>query len=242
MDINYVTVKQLNDDYAFIAISELERLMSLVGPAGHGGQVDEAKPNHWHTPEQYFDLQVGKFEGTFQRHPRDIGNYVGDKLIGTMRGVTPVTYATYKEIPAKEVTVDMMKSITHEVAMDIGLTLYYDRPNFDTFVWCPPTEILVDWGWGSGPHFVIRRLQEKLGILSDGVIGPITDEAFTRFVKTHGFANASNTISDWRWEHWDSISRPGSRNEVFRNGWYWRANFFRSSNEEWWPKNWQGEI
>lgn len=195
--------------------------------------------NHWRSIEDYFRSDVRAWEGGFQADPVDVGNYVQmpdgtRRLVGTNRGVTAATWAAFIGIPAHEVTVEQVRAITADQAVQVGVRLFYEAPGFARLTWCPAVEVMVDWAWGSGPARPIRALQTILGVSADGRLGPVTAAAFEAWLARVGHAAASDAIADARYAHWESISRPGSRFHKYRRGWLRRANHTRSTNPEWW--------
>lgn len=196
---------------------------------------------HWRTVDEYFPWMIGKWEIykdrngnliTYQNVAADSGNYNSrGERVGTNYGVSA---PAYEEWIGRPPTVDDMKGITLELAGQIGKRNYYERPGFNRLPWCPATEVIVDWGWGSGPAYATRRMQEILGVGSDGIIGPITQSAFSRYVGSshEEMATATDNFANARRLHWYRISEPGSRNAQFRSIWMGRADHFFSSN---WP-------
>lgn len=158
-------------------------------------------------------------EGGFQQDVEDSGNYVGDKLIGTNRGITPVALAKYRGIDAEDVTVEMMKEVTDAEAREIFKQDYYYRPKIDQL----PENIqdtVFDMYINSGSN-AIKILQRMVGATPDGVIGPQTLAAVADANITR------DAYADARIEFYKSISKPGTKNAKYRQGWINRANKYR---------------
>lgn len=158
-------------------------------------------------------------EGGFQQDVEDSGNYVGDKLIGTNRGITPVALAKYRGIDAEDVTVEMMKEVTDAEAREIFKQDYYYRPKIDQL----PEYIqdtVFDMYINSGSN-AIKILQRMVGATPDGIIGPQTLAAVANADITR------NAYADARIEFYKSISKPGTKNAKYRQGWINRANKYR---------------
>ncbi len=158
-------------------------------------------------------------EGGFQQDVEDSGNYVGDKLIGTNRGITPVALAKYRGIDAEDVTVEMMKEVTDAEAREIFKRDYYYRPKIDQL----PEYIqdtVFDMYINSGSN-AIKILQRMVGATPDGVIGPQTLAAVADANITR------DAYADARIEFYKRISQPGTKNAKYRQGWINRANKYR---------------
>lgn len=189
------------------------------------------------TVDDVFSEAIGAFEGGFQAIPNDKGNWVtmpdgSRRLIGTMRGVTPGALAEYLGVPAHTITVEQIKNVSHETAVDIGVKNYYHRPGFDKLPWCPLTEAVVDTGWGSGPARAARMLQQMVDTAADGIIGPLTIDAVWNFLLSNGHWSALDAFAARREAFYLRISRPGTSNAIFRNGWLRRARYYKSNNTE----------
>lgn len=186
------------------------------------------------TPRQELARAIERWEGLYSDHPNDQGNYIGPKLVGTMRGVTGATLAAHRGIPPESVTAEMVKSVTLEEAADIGeQRLYHGAFHIDTLPWGPTTAILLDWTWGSG-FWSIRALQRLLNIHVDGAIGPQTREAYVSWVSDLGWEATTRQLVDARRAFYLSISKPGTPNAVFREGWLNRCVWQSPANAEWW--------
>lgn len=198
---------------------------------------------HWRSVSSYFEWMIQKWEighnrqgvlVTYQKHPNDSGNYNSrGELVGTNYGVSAVAYEGVLGRPPTEADI---RAITLQEAARIGADNYYRAPGFDRLPWCPATEIVVDYGWGSGPVYAAKQLQRVLGVDPDGVVGPITQREFARWIgdSRETMAEACREISKVRRDHWWRISEPGSRNAPFRTGWMRRADWYLPENPEWW--------
>lgn len=158
-------------------------------------------------------------EGGFQQWENDSGNYVGDELIGTNRGVTPKALAKYRGIAPTDVTVEMMQGVTDAEAREIFKQDYYYAPKIDQL---PENlqDTVFDMYINSGSN-AIKILQRMVGADEDGVIGPQTLAAVADANITR------DAYADARIEYYKSISKPGTKNAEFRQGWINRANKYR---------------
>lgn len=197
------------------------------------------------TPQDCLAGAIARWEGGWQDHPNDRGNYAHGwdgsvRRIGTMRGVTPDSYARHLGIDPAALTAErMQREITPEVAADIGVAGYYRGPGFDRLSWGPLVEIAVDIGWGSGPMKAIRMLQRQVGAVADGIIGDQTAAALDAYLARTAIEEAVEALSTARTNYYLAISRPGTGNEAFRHGWLRRAGWYRTDNAAWWD-GWSG--
>lgn len=191
------------------------------------------------TPLEALKRAISRWEGGFQAQATDPGNYVtmpdgSRKLIGTMRGVTPTVLAAHRGIAAHELTRDVMLTLTLDEAAEIGLTRFYKGTGLDLLAWGPATEALVDFAWGSGPGQAAKSLQRLLGVVADGTIGPITVDAYARWVAEQGWETAARAVRDMRVAFYDLIIQRNPVLRVYRQGWHNRANWMTPEIAEWW--------
>ena len=191
------------------------------------------------TPLESLKRTIVRWEGGFQAQATDPGNYVtvpdgSRRLIGTMRGVTPAVLAAHRGIAVQDLTRKMMHSVTLDEAAEIGLTRFYKGTGLDLLAWGPATEALVDFAWGSGPGQAARSLQRLLGVVADGAIGPITVDAYARWVAGQGWEAATRAVRDMRIAFYDLIIQRNPVLRVYRQGWYNRADWMTPESPEWW--------
>jgi len=191
------------------------------------------------TPNSCISGAIDRWEGLWQDLSSDSGNYAhcqdgSTKLIGTMRGVTPDVYARYKGIDPCSLTPQTMQAdITLSVAADIGVTQFYVQPGFSRLTWSPLVEIALDIGWGSGPARGVKMLQQLVGAVVDGGIGPQTAAALDGYLDSHDIGEACEALTDMRVQFYMDISQPGTPNAKFRAEWLKRANWYRTTNAAW---------
>lgn len=182
---------------------------------------------------QYTDGTAGQRAAVLERY----------RLVGTMRGVTPGALADYLGVEPHTISVARIKAVTLEEATEIGLQLFYHRPNLDRLLWSPMTEVLLDIAWGSGPARAIMMAQQLVGggIKIDGAIAneprpSETVEAVNEFLDATPMDQAVERLYSLREAYYRSISRPGTPNAKFRAGWCRRARWYRPANAEWWGR------
>jgi lysozyme family protein len=193
------------------------------------------------TPRDELARAIQRWEGLYSSDPDDQGNYIGARLLGTMRGVTAAVVATHRGIPPEQMTVDIVKSVTLEEAADIGVKhFYHGSYRLDTLPWGPTTAVLLDWTWGSG-FWSIKMVQRLVKVHEDGVLGPQTRDAYANWVADHGWETTTRMIVDARRSYYLSISQPGTTNSKYRQGWLNRCVWQSPANAEWWA-NWTANM
>lgn len=123
-------------------------------------------------------------EGGFQADVDDKGNYTKDKdgkkdkLIGTNKGITPLSYKAYY---GRYPTITEMENLSDDAAKKIYMKNYMTKPKIDTI----PNESLraavFDFGVTSPHSVVIKKLQKLLKIKADGLIGKNTIKAISNY-------------------------------------------------------------
>lgn len=104
------------------------------------------------------------FEGGYANDPHDPGG-------ATLKGVTQATYSTWLKEHGRP-----GKPVRHAPDADIQAIYreYYWTPVRGDDLHDGLDLVMVDTGWGSGPHTAIRLLQHSLGVTADGNFGPGT--------------------------------------------------------------------
>lgn len=188
-------------------------------------------------------LHIAKWEGLFQNFAWDPGNYVTmpsgqQRLVGTMRGVTPAVLAAHRGVPAHTLTADDMRTVTLAEAADIAVTRFYQGTGLDLLAWGPATDVLVDIAWGSGPRQAIRFAQRLAGVTDDGVVGPLTVAAYNRWVAGIGWEAAVRELHRVRMAFYLELGRQNpAKFGPPQPGWKNRADSMLPRTE-WWAR-WQ---
>lgn len=158
-------------------------------------------------------------EGGFQNDKEDTGNYVGGKLIGTNRGITPAALAEYRGVDPSSVTVDDIKGVTEQEARDIYQQNYYIKPRINEL----PANIqasVFDMNINAGRNS-IKILQRLAGVEEDGVLGSQTLKAIQEENIT------PNQYADARIEYYKRVVANDPDKKKYLNGWINRANKYR---------------
>jgi lysozyme family protein len=160
-----------------------------------------------------------QWEGGYQNHKEDTGNYLDGELIGTNKGITPAAYLrSYGVRP----TIEIMKGITENDVLYVLKRFYWDRWQADKIKNQSVANFLVDWVWGSGVHG-IRIPQQVIGVANDGYVGDITIGTLNSWDQLHLFTELKKSRIDFI----EKIVSAKKSNEKFRNGWINRINFFK---------------
>lgn len=121
--------------------------------------------------------KILKHEGGFTADERDNGNKLADGRKGsTNLGVTQQAWETYLGHP---VTWNDMKALTPEIVKPFYKKIYWDRTYCDKL----PTSLaylMLDFSINAGTGRAVKLLQESLGCVADGVIGPNTMAAINK--------------------------------------------------------------
>jgi lysozyme family protein len=133
----------------------------------------------------------------------------------------------------------MIKSVTLEEAAEIGVVRFYKGTGLDMLPWGPATEALVDCGWGSGPRQAILFAQRLCGATADGVVGPRTVEAYAAWVARVGWDHATREVCRIRKAFYDLIIAKNPVWEMYRRGWYNRAEWMLPGTE--WGAAWASD-
>jgi lysozyme family protein len=190
------------------------------------------------TPREFFSQVINRWEGLFQDDPRDTGNWVttldGErKLIGTMRGITPMALANHLHLLPGDITVEMIKNVSPELAADIAMKGYFYGPKFDLLTWGPATAAIIDWGYMSGPGTAAKKVQKLIAVPADGMVGPVTSRIYNDWVADLGDEASCSVIRQARVDFFKSLKRP-----EYEKGWINRANWASPRNPEFWSQ-WQ---
>ncbi len=154
-----------------------------------------------------------KWEGGFVNDPDDAGG-------ATYKGVTYETYKAYcrkKGYPVP--TVSMLAKMPQAHWEEIFKTMYWDRWRADEIKSQSIANILVDWVWASGA-WGIRKPQELVGVLPDGIVGAKTLAA----VNSKNPQELFEQIKAMRVQFIDDICRRRPANKKFKRGWLNRIN------------------
>ena len=151
--------------------------------------------------ESILDIEAG-----FQNQEKDKGNYLNGQLIGTNRGITP---AAYKEYYGKDPSIEDMKNLTKEQALDVYKTNYVNKPKFDQISDPNLQAAVVDFGINSGPEQATKVLQKLVGVEADGKLGPNTLQAINNY--------QGDLLQDYLNQRRDFIK--SLNNETYEKGW-----------------------
>lgn len=115
--------------------------------------------------------KVARVEGGYQNHPNDAGNYNSrDELVGTNWGISAPVYEQWIDEPPTEAD---MRDMKKEEAEAIYKTLFWDRILGDDIADQDVAEIFFD-GYVNHGRTGIRIMQRVLGVVPDGIVGPLT--------------------------------------------------------------------
>lgn len=155
------------------------------------------------------------FEGGYVNHPNDKGG-------ATNKGVTLETWRVNGRDINGDGTIDEkdLKLITEEEATAIMKKNYWDKMKADDIRSQSIANLIVDWGWGSGPGTAAMKVQRIVGEKADGVIGPKTIAA----INAQNPEDLFKRIHDERKQHFENIVKKDPTQQVFLKGWLRRLD------------------
>lgn len=156
---------------------------------------------------------IKKWEGGYVNHPLDKGGC-------TNSGITISTYRFYY---GRSKTCEDLKKMTEDEWNYIFKAGYWDRWKADEINSQAIANIVVDYVWASGV-FGIKYVQQILGVVADGIVGPKTLAAL------NGYKNQKQLFEKiWarRKYHFDAIVKRNPSQKVFLKGWYARLSDFK---------------
>lgn len=160
-------------------------------------------------------------EGNFSNRKEDKGG-------ATRWGVT---IGTYSKWIGRQATVDEIRTMPKETAIEIYKKNYLYGPGIHTLPSSIMTQVF-DISINSGPKASIKMLQRIInlagfGIISvDGVIGPGTRGAVERAAGEMG-PYLNNALVEERLKFYNRIVERDESQRVFLKGWTHRANSFK---------------
>lgn len=162
------------------------------------------------TAEQLFERARKK---GFANDPMDLGG-------ATQTGVTLATYKTYcRKHGQNDPTVDDLKQIPYQTWLAILKELYWDRWKADQIDSQSVANILVDFVWASGTTG-IKKPQQMLGVVPDGVVGPKTLAA----VNSYGPTTLFYRLKALRIKYVEDIVKSRPSQKKWLKGWKNRIN------------------
>lgn len=155
------------------------------------------------------------FEGGYVNHPNDKGG-------ATNKGVTLATWRVNgRDINGDgKIDEEDLKLITEEEAIAIMKKNYWDKLKADDIKSQSIANLIVDWGWGSGPVTAAKKIQRIVGAEADGIVGPKTIAAINAQDPEALFKKIHNE----RKLHFESIVRNDPSQQVFLKGWMRRLD------------------
>lgn len=149
----------------------------------------------------------------FANDPNDAGG-------ATQTGLTIGAYKAWcQKHGISEPTVDNLKRIPYGTWRDIMKENYWNRWKADQIASQGIANMLVDFVWASGIHG-IKKPQELLKVVPDGVVGPKTLAA----VNSAGPVTLFYKLRDLRLRFVESIVKQKPSQKKWLNGWKNRIN------------------
>jgi len=152
-----------------------------------------------------------KFEGGFQKNPKDKGNWTGNKIgVGDLKGTKyGISAGSYPNLDIENLTKEQAIEIYRR---DYWNALHLDKIDSDRIAW-KVFDIAINCGRGTAA----KILQRAIGVTADGHIGNITLEA----VHKADSVKVMNDLVRLQQEHYERIRNED--NIIFVAGWMRRA-------------------
>jgi lysozyme family protein len=152
-----------------------------------------------------------KFEGGFQKNPKDKGNWTGGQIgVGELGGTKyGISAGSYPNLDIENLTKDQAVEIYRR---DYWNALHLDDIESDRIAW-KIFDVSVNCGRGTAA----KMLQKAVGVIADGLIGRITLEA----VNKADSVKVMNELVKLQQEHYENIHNEN--NDDFFAGWMRRA-------------------
>lgn len=123
--------------------------------------------------DEAFDALIGN-EGQLSMDPADRGNWTGGRIgVGVLKGTKyGISAAAYPSLDIENLTLDQAKAIYYKDYWTVaGCESVPDALRFDLF----------DFAVNSGPKTAVKKLQESVGAVPDGMLGPKTLMAINNY-------------------------------------------------------------
>lgn len=142
-------------------------------------------------------------EGGFVKDKNDPGG-------ATNRGVT---IGTFRSVFGKDKTESDLKKITYDQWCLVYKKYYWDKCKADLIDNQSVANMLVDFAWHSGVSKAVSRIQEIVGVDTDGIMGRITIGAINGYYK--GQEYVFNTLKANRLVYLKGLKKWN----YYKNGW-----------------------
>lgn len=149
------------------------------------------------------------WEGGYADIPEDTGGC-------TMSGVT---IGTFRQYYGKNKTCDDLQKLTDEQWLHIFYKGFYNKIKADGIKNDSICLMICDFCWMTGVKTAIRKIQRCLGVMDDGIVGPVTLAAINQNDKF-----VFNQIKYMRSCHFESIVMNQPKKKKFLKGWLRRLN------------------
>lgn len=169
----------------------------------------------FHARGKYVDVEdiisdILRREGGYVDNPHDRGG-------PTKYGITQGTLARYSE---KAVTAEDVEALTPDIARKIYREEYIEAPGYANLDDESLQSLMVDSAVQHGPARATAWLQKTLGVTADGVIGPITMEAYRDSNPCHVYLG----VLKRRLKFYGDIIAGNETQRMFSAGWFRRVS------------------
>ena len=168
---------------------------------------------------------IERWEGGYQAFKEDTGNYNSlGQLVGTNWGISAPVYESFLGKPPSRADMQNMSKAT---AKAIYKKQFWDDIKGDSIINQSIANILFDGRVNHG-HTGVKLMQRILGVVQDGVVGPITLNAINTAIpeKLH------NAYKATREAFYKTLANRNPSYQKFIQGWLNRIRSFEFSNTQ----------
>lgn len=155
-----------------------------------------------------------KAEGGFVNNPKDKGG-------ATKYGITRKTLSAWR---GEEASVDDVKALTQEEAIEIYKNEYYLKPKINQIGHEKVEEMVLDHGINAGPAAGVKLLQRVIGAKQDGGLGPNSLKKLEEYIKEHGEDEFIRDYARKRKQFYLDVIKNNPDNLEFKKGWFNRVD------------------
>jgi lysozyme family protein len=160
--------------------------------------------------------KIKKWEGGYANNPYDSGGC-------TMKGIT---IATFRKYYGSTKTCADLKKITDIQWIHILKSGYWDKMKADLIESQSIANLCVQMCWGSGTVTAIKKIQNCLGLVADGLVGAKTLAALNGDGSYEYHKKVFNKLWEMRKLWLMNIAMKGN-NKIFLKGWLNRLNDYK---------------
>ena len=171
------------------------------------------------------------WEGKFQRDEAEDAAWTGGTagsgtLVGTMRGIGVRTFARWRNCDPEAVTPEELHALTEHEAIEIAYNLFFLEAGLDRLPYSRVVQCLFDLSFTAGPMVAVQTLQRLVGVVEDGVLGPVTVGAYLAWINRMGVDEGLKALVERRLVLGEADVKRHPEKERTRTAWRHRLRSF----------------